>query len=128
MNIEHVAYNVADPHAMARWYVENLGLRIVRQSDQPIPGYFLADGRGMVIEIYRNPAGALLDSRSLAPLTLHLALSCDDVPALRRKLLAAGAQADGEVACTDDGNQLAVVRDPWGLTLQLVRRAKPLIA
>jgi catechol 2,3-dioxygenase-like lactoylglutathione lyase family enzyme len=128
MNIEHVAYNVADPHAMARWYVENLGLRVIRRSDHPIFGYFLADGRGMVIEIYRNPAGALLDSRSLAPLTLHLALSCEDVPALRQKLLAAGAQAEGEATLAKDGNQLAVVRDPWGLTLQLVRRAKPLIA
>ena len=32
LNLEHVALNVADPAAMAAWYVKNLGMRIVRQS------------------------------------------------------------------------------------------------
>ena len=31
LNVEHVACNVAEPAAMAAWYVEHLGMRIVRR-------------------------------------------------------------------------------------------------
>ena len=31
LNVEHVACNVAEPVAMAAWYVEHLGMRIVRK-------------------------------------------------------------------------------------------------
>ena len=31
LNVEHVACNVADPVAMAAWYVEHLGMRVVRK-------------------------------------------------------------------------------------------------
>ena len=126
MNLEHVGYNVADPDAMAAWYVRNLGLRIVRESHSPNPCYFLADGRGMMIEIYRNPAAPLLDSRSMPALTLHLALWCDDVAAARSRLLSAGATPDGELS-RSEGIELAMVRDPWGLMLQLIRRDEPLV-
>src|SRR4051812_34648672 len=43
LNLEHVACNVADPPAMAAWYVEHLGMRIVRQSSDPPQIHFLAD-------------------------------------------------------------------------------------
>jgi glyoxylase I family protein len=32
MKIEHFAINVADPIAMADWYVSNMGMTIVRKS------------------------------------------------------------------------------------------------
>jgi catechol 2,3-dioxygenase-like lactoylglutathione lyase family enzyme len=35
MKIEHFAINVKDPQAMAQWYVANLGMTIVRASDEP---------------------------------------------------------------------------------------------
>jgi catechol 2,3-dioxygenase-like lactoylglutathione lyase family enzyme len=43
MKIEHTAYQVADPPALARWYVEHLGLTIKRSQDASPFGYFLAD-------------------------------------------------------------------------------------
>ena len=127
MNLEHIAYNVADPDTMARWYVKHLGLRIVHKASGPNPGYFLADGRGMMVEIYRNPAAPLLDSRSIQPLSLHLALSCDSLPSERARLMAAGAAAEGEITRSGDGTEVAMLRDPWGLVLQLIHRKAPLV-
>jgi catechol 2,3-dioxygenase-like lactoylglutathione lyase family enzyme len=56
MKIEHVAFNVADPVAMAQWYEKNLGMRTVRSGGPPVNARFVADASGSVlIEIYNNP-------------------------------------------------------------------------
>ena len=31
MRVEHVAFNVEDPLAMARWYVDHLGFQVKRR-------------------------------------------------------------------------------------------------
>ena len=46
LNVEHVACNVSDPAAMAAWYVEHLGMRIVRRVPTPPYIHFLADASG----------------------------------------------------------------------------------
>jgi len=128
MNIEHVALNVADAVKAAQWYVEHLGLRIVRSVSEPPYMHFLADSAGHgVLEFYTDPRSAVPDYSTMNPLTLHIALNVDDIDATRDRLLAAGATAAGETATTPAGDQLAFVRDPWGVTLQLVKRAKPLL-
>lgn len=71
MKIEHVAWQVPDPVALADWYVEHLGMRA--------------------------------------------------------RLIAAGATPAGEIVVTPAGDELAMLRDPWGIPLQLVRRAEPMI-
>lgn len=55
MKLEHVAVNVSDPVAMAKWYVENLGMQIAFELDQPPHTRFLRDSSGkMMLEIYNN--------------------------------------------------------------------------
>ena len=128
MKIEHVAFNVADPVAMAEWYEKNLGMRTVRSGPPPVNARFVADASGSVmIEIYTNSKAAVPDYRKLDPLVLHLAFHVEDVAATRRRLLAAGATAEGDVTHTDGGDDLAILRDPWGFPVQLVKRAKKMI-
>ncbi len=128
MKIEHVAFQVPDPVALADWYVEHLGLRVKRSTGAPAHARFLADdGDGVMIEVYNNPRVAVPDYRTIDPLILHLAFQTDDVAATRERLLAAGATADGDVVVADNGDHLAMLRDPWGLAVQLVRRADPMI-
>ena len=50
----------------------------------------------------------------------------DDVAAARRTLLAAGATPVGEITVTPDGDELAMLRDPWGFAVQLARRGTPM--
>jgi hypothetical protein len=41
--------------------------------------------------------------------------------------LAAGATAEGEVSVTPAGDEMAMLRDPWGLPVQLIKRRVPMI-
>ena len=49
MRIEHFALNVADPVHLVRWYVEHLGLRVVRESSGSPWIHFLTDDGGQVM-------------------------------------------------------------------------------
>ncbi len=128
MKIEHVAFNVEDPLAMGRWYVEHLGFKVKRRTVEPPYGHFLADDSGTVmIEIYGNAAAPRPAYHDLDPLTLHLALVSDDVQRDVRRLIAAGAKLVGAIQSSPQGDQIAMLRDPWGLALQLVQRTTPMI-
>jgi len=129
MKLEHTAYQVADPPALARWYVEHLGLTIKRSQEASPFGYFLADeGDAVMLEFYRQPHLPVPDYPSVDPLILHLAFWTDDVPGTRARLLTAGATAVGDVIMNDQGDEVAMLRDPWGLPLQLVRRERAMLA
>ena len=128
IRLEHVAVNVANPVEMAEWYVENLGMEIVREGPPPVNGRFLVDSQGnMMLELYHNPPDAVPDYASMDPLLLHVAFLVDDVDAIREKLLAAGATSAGEVETTPAGDRIAMLRDPWGLAIQFVHRADPML-
>lgn len=128
VRLEHIGLNVADPIKAAQWYVENLGMKIVREGPAPAHARFLADRAGnMMLELYHNPPDAVPNYASMDPLLLHVAFMVDDVDAIRGRLIAAGATAVGEVTTTPAGDKLAMLRDPWGLAIQFVRRADPML-
>ena len=128
MKIEHTAYQIEDPVAVARWYVEHLGLTVKRAQPERPFGQFLADdGNAVMLEFYNNPTVAVPDYKAIDPLILHIAFLTDDVEAARARLLAAGASAVGEALVTPAGDHVAMLRDPWGLAIQLVHRAQPMI-
>ena len=127
MKIEHVAYQVEEPAAVADWYCGNLGFRVKRAADEPVPVRFLADESGdVMIEIYNNPKVGTPDYASMDPLILHLAFVCSDIPGTVERLTAAGARLLLEET-TPAGDTLAMLRDPWGLAIQLCRRAEPMV-
>jgi len=127
LNLEHIALNVADPVAMAAWYVKNLGMRIVRESTVAPYIHFLADAAGRsVIEVYSNDADPFPDYASMHPLRLHVAFATSDPDGSRAALEAAGATFVDEMK-RDDGTRLVMLRDPWGLALQLCKRPEPLL-
>jgi catechol 2,3-dioxygenase-like lactoylglutathione lyase family enzyme len=127
LTLEHVALNVSEPAAMAAWYVEHLGMRIVRQSSVAPYIHFIADGAGRtVIEIYSNPVDPIPDYASMHPLRLHVAFAVPDPDASRAALVAAGATVVDDQT-REDGTRLIMLRDPWGLALQLCKRPHPLL-
>ena len=128
MKIEHVAFNVEDPLAMGRWYVEHLGFVVKRRLVEPPYTHFLADDTGTVmIEIYGNRDVPLPAYRDMNPLALHLAMISNNVEADVKRLAAAGATKVGETQTTPAGDQLAMLRDPWGFPIQLVHRSSPML-
>ncbi len=128
IRLEHVAINVEDPVAMAKWYCENLGMKIVRKGPPPVNGHFISDAGGnMMLEIYHNPPDAVPDYASMNPLLLHIAFMVDDVKEISRKLVAAGATIATDVTTTDAGDELVMLRDPWGVPIQFLKRAEPML-
>ena len=128
MNIEHIALNVADPVAMADWYTRHLGMRVARAIPSATNTHFLADESGrVVVEIYHHTKAPVPDYRSMDPLMLHIAFVADDMKTIRDRLLKAGATGGEEIAVTPAGDELAMLRDPWGVAIQLVKRARPLV-
>ncbi len=128
MNIEHFALNVPEPAAAANWYVRHLGMRVVRALSESPFTHFLADESGrVVVELYGHPKAAVPDYRAMDPLVFHIAFVAADVGGTRARLLAAGATSAGEVTVTPAGDEMTFLRDPWGVALQFVRRATPLL-
>jgi uncharacterized glyoxalase superfamily protein PhnB len=128
VKIEHVAWQVADPAAVADWYCEHLGFTVKRSADAPVPVRFIADQTGgVMLEIYNNPAADVPEYAEQHPLVLHLAMVSDDPAADADRLLAAGATFVEEVGPTEDGDHLFMLRDPWGLALQLAKRGHPMV-
>jgi glyoxylase I family protein len=127
LSFEHAALNVSDPRAMANWYVAHLGMQVVRRVDEPPHTHFLVDAGGAaMIEIYGNPKAPVDTYASLHPLQLHLAFTCADPGGGADRLVSAGATLV-EHAHLPDGSHLAMLRDPWGLPIQLCRRAVPML-
>ena len=127
MKIEHFALNVPDPVALAGWYGMHLGMRVVRSIDVSPFTRFLADESGrVVVEVYAHPKAAVPDYFAMNPLVLHMAFVSADVKRDADRLLAAGATSAGELTATPAGDDMIFLRDPWGVPIQLVRRARPL--
>lgn len=125
MKLEHFALNVTDPVAQARWYVQHLGFAIVRRREDAPFTHFLADETGRVaFELYANPKAPVPDYPAMPPLCFHLAVVSADAHTDRRRLESAGATHFLDEP-QPDGTQLVMMRDPWGVPLQLCQRTTP---
>ncbi len=127
MNLEHVAINVNEPAELGQWLCDNMGLRIVMQSEVPPYATFVADDAGSMIELYCNKAVELPDYNEIDPFNLHFAFTADDIEADSQRLVNAGAEMVGEITTNGVGDKLVFLRSPWNEPLQLIQRTKPLI-
>ncbi|HIG28862.1 MAG TPA: VOC family protein [Verrucomicrobiales bacterium] len=126
MKIEHVAFNVSEPQAVAAWYCEQFGLSVVRHLPQPYQTHFLADEYATILEIYCNPPDQVPDYSAADPLIFHLAFTSKDPLSDSAKLISAGASLHADHHLPD-GSHLMMLRDPWGLAIQLCKRSSPLV-
>ena len=128
MKLEHFALNVEDPIAMTAWYTQHLGMRVVRQAKEAPYTTFIADDSGRIlVEIYLNPAGEVPPYRTMNPLLVHLAFVSENPAEDKDRLCAAGATLVSDQQL-EDGSHLIMLRDPWGLALQLCKRSTPMLA
>ena len=89
--------------------------------------HFLADSSGTILlEIYNNPPDQVPPYAAMDPLQLHVAFVSEDPETDKIALLDAGATFVEELFF-DDGSHLAMLRDPWGLAIQLCKRGDPML-
>ena len=129
MKIEHVALQVDDPVSVAKWWTAHLGMTVKRSEEVSPFGHFLADdGDAVMIEIYHNPVVPVPDYSAVDPALMHIAFASDDVEADRDRLVAAGATQVGELMHTEELDTVVILRDPWGIPIQLAKRSARMIS
>jgi hypothetical protein len=86
---------------------------------------FLKDSTGRVIlELYHRPDEEITDFKTKHPLTFHMAFVSKNANMDKKRLLEQGASFAEEIT-KEDGSHLVMLRDPWGMPLQLCQRTKP---
>ena len=127
MKLEHVALNVNEPLKMANWYVKNLGLKIVSQKPTAPFMTFLADDSGTVmLEFYQHNTALIPNYQNQNALTLHIAFVSNTPDEDMQRLINDGASLESDQILTD-GSRAIMIRDPWGIAIQLCKRAKALL-
>ena len=126
MKLEHFALQVPDPVAMADWYVKHLGCTIARSGGEPSHGRFLTVGN-VLFEIYRNPKATVPDYSTVDPIMIHIAFASQNLTSDRDRLVKAGARIVDNIATTPAGDEIMMLRDPWNIPIQFVKRAEPML-
>ncbi len=122
---EHIAINVPDPAAMVKWYTDNLGMKMIRGSFAPKASAFLADsGMHMMMEVLHNVDYPVLESGKIHQTSMHIAFVTPDIVQTQKQLVATGATITDSLRKTDSGDQVLVLRDPWGLAIQFIQHNK----
>ena len=120
MKLEHIAFDVSDPEALITWWCQNLGFR----RSAPGSAFILDDSGTIGLEIYRTGETPVApDYAKLNAMTMHVAFVSDDVKADADRLVAAGAKLE-TLKIEDPAFHMAILRDPWGVAIQLCKRAK----
>jgi glyoxylase I family protein len=122
--IEHLALYGADALALKEFYVQAFGLRVVLDNSQgDPPGFFLADDRGLALEIIgRHPDQAPASTRHVC----HVAFWVDDFPAARAALERLGVRFEPDTEVDSPALRTAFFPDPEGNRCQIVWRSRPL--
>lgn len=124
MIFEHFAINVKDPGAVKDWYCTNVGLHVVFEMKEPPFMTFLADKTDRVVcELYHKSEVEITDFSKQNHLTFHFAFETANAKADSEVLQKAGASFVEEVNPNED-TILIMLRDPWGLPIQLCQRGK----
>jgi len=120
VKLEHVAIDVADPDSLIAWWCENLGFR----RSAPHSAFIIDDSGTMGLEVYRTgETPAAPDYKAMNSMTLHVAFVSEDVKADADRLVAAGATLE-TIKLDSPDFHMAILRDPWGVAIQLCKRAR----
>ena len=125
MQIEHLAINAERAEEMVAWYRDFCQMPIWREGHGDVYVGFLGVPPSLM-EIYNNPEKPYLLPGDIDPATIHVAFQSTDLAGDRDRLVAAGATLlEGEPS--ENGHGLLMLRCPFGLPIQLCKRAVPLV-
>jgi len=122
MRLEHIGLYARDPEALAKWYQQIVGLRIVRclEKEGRPPVYFLAGEGDAKIEILPTNE-AHVDRNLTSPGFSHLGFVVEDFDSERSRLAAEGVSLHG-VRETSNGWKIGYFEDPEENRIEIVHR------
>ncbi len=119
--LHHVAIIVSDYQVSRRFYVEKLGLPIVRENYRPERGDWKLDLRvgAVELEIFSNPSAPERPTYPEARGLRHLAFRVEDVAAAAAELERRGIPCEPIRTDPYTGGRMTFFHDPDGLPLEL---------
>lgn len=122
--VEHYGVAVANPIEMAEWYKKVLGFEIALSGgdNEKSVAFIRPSGESTMIELFNLPEVSELSGTITHHLQFHIAFSSDDPDIDTDYLIENGASFIEKCPNKMTGDYLVVVRDPWGNTIQLVKR------
>ena len=126
LGVEHVAIAAKDSRALAQWYCDLLGMRILFDNEKEPPTYLVGGNTGAIVEIMPDNGTDRTKHQPLDPGFRHIALLVEDMAAAHSALegkvlgLTAPAPAAGN-------GQIAFFHDLEGNLVQLVSRERPIL-
>jgi catechol-2,3-dioxygenase len=123
--IEHIGICVGKPIEMANWYEEILGFNIKFSAQDEEKGVaFLTDSNDKVmLELGKVPNVLPLARGIRHHLQLHIALRSEDPDGDAEYLVSKGATFIEKCPIKRPEENLVALSDPWGNTIQLVKRS-----
>ena len=122
--IEHIGIAVSNPIDMANWYRDVLGfdIKFAAQDVEKAVAFLIDSSNKVMLELGSIPEVLPLAERLSHCLQLHIALNSNDPDEDAEYLASKGAELIERCPIKRPGENLIVLRDPWGNTLQLVKR------
>jgi catechol 2,3-dioxygenase-like lactoylglutathione lyase family enzyme len=124
VQFEHIRINVADKEATAKWYVENVGLKIIPSNNKEL--IYVADkDQHFMLELSSIP-NLKIKYFDIHIDAFHLAFEGQkSIKAVAEKMLSNGGVQEGVLYTNKIGDYVMNVRDPNGFNTQLLHRVKP---
>jgi catechol 2,3-dioxygenase-like lactoylglutathione lyase family enzyme len=119
---EHLGLPARDPSTLQAWYVRTLGARLVWQSADVPPTFFVQLAGGLILEIYRAKSESGLVSDNGLAGWRHLALRVERLEPARELLASRGVVFTDPIKPAGGGGRVLFFRDAEGNLLHLVER------
>lgn len=122
--MEHLGLCAREPSVLKDWYVTVLGAKVVFDSGQKPPAYFLELTGGLMIEIYQGDSAMAETGKNSLAGWRHLALRVDAIESARAELEAKDVEFSEPIKPAGGGGRVLFFRDAEGNLLHLVERPK----
>lgn len=128
--IEHIGLVVKDSRAMAQWYENALGFRILNSfpTETGHVAFIKCPQTGLIFELITNRNLACIEDALSHPLQLHIAFKTLDIEGDKDRLLALGAEFVTDCPVPDPAARVMILKDPWGNFIQLAQRKETFYA
>ena len=120
--IEHLGLPSRDPRTLKDWYVSVLGARVLFESGQTPPTYFVSLPGGPMLEIYAGDASLPDTANNRLAWWRHVALRVESIESARAELAGRGVRFTEEVKPAGGGGRVLFFADKDGNLLHLVER------
>ena len=124
MYVEHPGIAARNAKALVDWYIETLGMKLLRQTDATT--FFIGYDKGACIEIYAAKEDAAPTKHNHVRGMTHIAFYTDDFDRLHEELLAKGIQPAAEPIIRPN-LKLALMRDPEGNLFHITSRDSEIV-